>query len=102
MFFENNNANNGKDIFIEKANNGYKNGQLDNITITFNNLITHNLQDIVTANISHPSGAVIGGGMIKFYLNGFYKSLSRFSNYVFINSICSNSTNSSNSTSSKT
>ena len=58
MFFENNNANNGKDIFIEKANNGYKNGQLDNITITFNNLITHNLQDIVTANISHPSGAI--------------------------------------------
>ena len=82
VFFENNNANNGKDIFIEKANNGYKNGQLDNITITFNNLITHNLQDIVTANISHPSGAVIGGGMIKFYLNGSYMGVAEVVNGV--------------------
>ncbi|SEK43329.1 hypothetical protein SAMN05216439_0935 [Methanobrevibacter gottschalkii] len=82
VFFENNSANNGKDIFIEKANIGYENGQLDNITVTFNSLITHNLQDIVIANISHVSGAVIGGGMIEFDLNGSYMGVAEVINGV--------------------
>lgn len=82
VFFENNSANNGKDIFIEKADNGYENGQIDNITVTFNSLITHDLQDTVTANISHVSGAIIGGGMIAFNLNGSYMGVTEVINGV--------------------
>ena len=74
--------NNSKDIFIETPYINFKNGQLENITVTFNNLITPTLQNTVTANITHSSGAIIGGGMITFNLNGSYMGVAEVINGV--------------------
>ena len=69
--FKGNKANNGQDIFITpatNANNLYSN--LIGMTVTFNDLSTKTLQDTVRANVTHKSGAVIGGGSISFTLGG--------------------------------
>uniref|UniRef100_UPI001C73DC5E hypothetical protein n=1 Tax=Methanobrevibacter oralis TaxID=66851 RepID=UPI001C73DC5E len=78
--FENNSATNGKDIFIKKGEYGQVNGQLENITVNFNNLITKTPYDTVTANITHPSGATIGGGIVTFNLNGSYMGIAEVIN----------------------
>lgn len=69
--FKNNNAKNGKDIFIAPSTD--KNNfisVLPNITVTFNDLTTKELFDTVSVDVTHESGAIIGGGIITFTLGG--------------------------------
>ena len=68
--------------FIQNRGADSINGKLNNITVSFNNLITNSLQNIVTVNITHPSGAIIGGGNITFYLNGSYMGVAEVVNGV--------------------
>ena len=82
IIFENNSAKNYNDIFIQNRGADSINGKLNNITVSFNNLITNSLQNIVTVNITHPSGAIIGGGNITFYLNGSYMGVAEVVNGV--------------------
>ena len=65
--------NNGQDIYIvpsTNANNLHCN--LIGMTVSINDLNTTTLQDFVVANVTHESGAVIGGGAVTFYSNGSY------------------------------
>lgn len=64
---------NGKDIYIvPKTSASALNGNLNGMTVSFNDLTTTTLQDKVVANVTHSSGAVIGGGTITFNLDGSY------------------------------
>ena len=68
--FENNSAACGNDIFIAPSagNNVFAN--LTDLTITANSKNITELSDIITVTVSHPSGAIIGGGQVTFYFNG--------------------------------
>lgn len=69
--FSGNDAANGKDIYITPStntNNLFCN--LEGLTVTFNNLTTKVLEDVVTASVTHTSGAVVGGGVVTFFLDG--------------------------------
>jgi hypothetical protein len=68
--FENNTASCGNDIFIAPSagNNVFAN--LTDLTITANSKNVTELSDIITVTVSHPSGAIIGGGQVTFYFNG--------------------------------
>ncbi|WP_405294410.1 hypothetical protein [Methanobrevibacter sp.] len=67
--FKNNNATNGKDIFIAPSTSTSSFiTVLPDMTVTFNDLTTKELYDTVSADVTHKSGAVIGGGKITFYL----------------------------------
>lgn len=69
--FKNNNANNGNDIFIAPSNNANSFiTELPGMTVTFNDLTTKELYDTVSAKVTHESGAIIGGGLFTFMLNG--------------------------------
>ena len=66
--FENNSAACGNDIFIE-SNRDRIIADLKDLTITANSLNVTELSDILTVTVSHPSGAIIGGGQVIFYFN---------------------------------
>ena len=68
--FENNTAASGNDIFIApgQGNNVFAN--LTDLTITANSKNVTELSDIITVTVSHPSGAIIGGGQVTFYFDG--------------------------------
>lgn len=69
--FKDNNAVNGKDIFITPSTSASPFiTELSGITVTFNDLSTKTLQDTVSADVAHESGAIVGGGAITFYLDG--------------------------------
>ena len=71
--FKDNNAKNGKDIYIKESSAYYDIcGKLFGFTITYNNLTTQYIADTVTANINHYTGAIIGGGHVEFYLDDIY------------------------------
>ena len=83
IFKDNTAVINGKDIYIEHSDNKqYVDAKLTNLTITFNNLTTQFLADTVSMSVSHISGAVIGGGSVKFYLNGTYMGTSEVVNGI--------------------
>ena len=67
--FEDNTASNGADIFIVKDSGSNVHGILNDMVVSCNNLTTNKLQNTVVVNVTHPSGAIIGGGSITFYLN---------------------------------
>ncbi|WP_298501055.1 Ig-like domain-containing protein [uncultured Methanobrevibacter sp.] len=72
-FADNAAGTNGQDIYIvpsTNANNLHCN--LNGITVSMNDLKTSTLQDYVSANVTHESGAVVGGGAVTFYLDGSY------------------------------
>ena len=69
--FENNVASIGNDIFIEQSQGTDKIAVLKDLTITANSKNVTELSDILTVTVSHPSGAIIGGGQVTFYLDGF-------------------------------
>ena len=73
--FENNNAPEGKDIYISTpvANNGVAN--VTGLTITFNDLNVAELAGKLTAQITHPSGAVISGNTVTFLIDGNYAGI---------------------------
>ena len=69
--FKNNNATDGADIYItpsSNANNLHCN--LNGMTVTLNDLTTKTLEDEVSADVTHESGAVISGGVVTFYMDG--------------------------------
>ena len=69
--FKNNNATNGKDIFIKpSSNSNNKIVKLPGMTVTFKDLSTKTLHDTVIAEVTHESGASIGGGIVTFFLDG--------------------------------
>jgi predicted outer membrane repeat protein len=64
---------NGQDIYIVPATNANNlNSNLNGMTVSMNDLFTTTLQDFVQANVTHSSGAVVGGGAVTFYLSGAY------------------------------
>ena len=69
--FENNVAAIGNDIFIEQSQGNDKIAVLKDLTITASSKNVTELSDILTVTVSHPSGAIIGGGQVAFYLDGF-------------------------------
>ena len=73
--FENNNAPEGKDIYISTsvANNGVAN--VTGLTITFNDLNVVELAGKLTAQVTHPSGAVISGNTVTFFIDGNYAGI---------------------------
>ena len=73
--FENNNAPEGKDIYISTpvANNGVAN--VTGLTITFNDLNVAELAGKLTAQVTHPSGAVISGNTVTFLIDGNYAGI---------------------------
>ena len=73
--FENNNAPEGKDIYISTpvANNGVAN--VTGLTITFNDLNVAELAGKLTAQVTHPSGAVISGNTVTFFIDGNYAGI---------------------------
>ena len=69
--FKNNNATDGTDIYItpsSNANNLHCN--LNGMTVKLNDLTTKTLEDEVSAEVTHESGAVISGGIVTFYMDG--------------------------------
>ena len=73
--FKNNNASEGKDIYISTpvSNNGVAN--VTGLTITFNDLQVTGLAGKLTAQITHPSGAVISGNTVTFFIDGNYAGI---------------------------
>ena len=67
--FENNSAACGNDIFIAPGDTNNVFANLTDLTITANSQNVTELSDIITVTVSHPSGAIIGGGQVKFYFN---------------------------------
>ena len=73
IFKNNKAATNGKDIFLyAPSTTSEKVANVTDLTITFNDLAISTLADTLTASVTHPTGAVIGGNSIKFYINGSY------------------------------
>ena len=68
--FEDNTAASGNDIFIAPGSGSNVFVNLNNLTITANSQNVTELSDIITVTVSHPSGAIIGGGQVTFYFNG--------------------------------
>ena len=67
--FENNKATCGNDIFIAPSAGNDVFANLTDLTITANSKNVTGLSDILTVTVSHPSGAIIGGGQVTFYFN---------------------------------
>ena len=67
--FEDNTAACGNDIFIAPSSGNNVFANLTDLTITANSQNVTELSDIITVTVSHPSGAIIGGGQVKFYFN---------------------------------
>ncbi|WP_299522028.1 S-layer family protein [uncultured Methanobrevibacter sp.] len=80
--FENNNAPEGKDIYISTpvANEGIAN--VTGLTITFNDLHVTALADKLSASVTHASGAVISGNTVTFFIGGKYAGISDVINGV--------------------
>ena len=70
--FKNNTAVNGKDIYIKQSERNYNHSNLKNMNVTFRKSLITQLQDTVYADVTHESGAVIGGGAVTFYLDGAF------------------------------
>ena len=70
VIFENNVATKGNDIFIGPSSGNNVFTHLGDLTITANSLNVTELSDTLTVSVTHPSGAIIGGGEVKFYLDG--------------------------------
>ena len=68
--FEDNTAACGNDIFIAPSTENNVFANLTDLTITANSKNVTELSDILTVTVSHPSGAIIGGGQVTFYFNG--------------------------------
>ncbi|MBE6511041.1 MAG: hypothetical protein E7Z74_07245 [Methanobrevibacter millerae] len=68
--FEDNTAASGNDIFIAPGSGSNVFANLNDLTITANSQNVTELSDIITVTVSHPSGAIIGGGQVTFYFNG--------------------------------
>ncbi|MCC7553665.1 MAG: Ig-like domain repeat protein, partial [Methanobacteriaceae archaeon] len=62
---------NGQDIYISSTipNNNYIPARLNNLTITFKDINITSVADTITAVVEHPSGAIIGGFNVNFYLD---------------------------------
>ena len=67
--FENNNAKMGNDLFIAPGAGSNVFANLGNLTITANDLKVTELSGTLVVSVDHPSGAIIGGGQVKFYLD---------------------------------
>ncbi len=70
--FKNNSADNGQDIYIEQTRSNYAHSNLENMNVTFRKALITKLQDTVYADVTHDSGAIIGGGAVDFYLDGSF------------------------------
>lgn len=71
--FKNNTADNGRDIFIAPTTSTSKiHSNLKGMNVTFNNKLINTLQDTVSADVTHESGANIGGSAVTFYVDGSY------------------------------
>ena len=69
--FKNNNATDGTDIYITPSSNSNNpHCNLNGMTVTLNDLTTKTLEDEVSAEVTHESGAVISGGAVTFYMDG--------------------------------
>ncbi len=67
--FENNSAARGNDVFIAPSSGNNVFANFTDLTITANSKNVTELSDILTVTVSHPSGAIIGGGQVTFYFN---------------------------------
>ena len=70
VIFKNNTASCGNDIFIAQGQGNNVFANLTDLTITANSKNVTELSDIITVTVSHPSGAIIGGGQVTFYFDG--------------------------------
>ena len=70
LIFENNNAINGKDLYLDETMNSVYKNNFVSITINFNDLNVTSLVDNLTADVIGPCGAQVGGGYIDFTLDG--------------------------------
>ncbi|WP_407414705.1 Ig-like domain repeat protein [Methanobrevibacter sp.] len=70
VVFENNKATSGNDIFIAPSSGNNVFANLTDLTITANSLNVTELSDTLTVTVTHPSGAIIGGGEVTFYFDG--------------------------------
>ncbi len=70
VVFENNTASCGNDIFIAPSSGNNVFAELKNLTITANSQKVTELSNNIIVTVSHPSGAIIGGGQVTFYFNG--------------------------------
>ena len=68
--FKDNTAACGNDIFIAPSAGSNVFANLTDLTITANSKNVTELSDFITVTVSHPSGAIIGGGQVTFYFNG--------------------------------
>ncbi len=80
--FKNNNATNGKDIYITTPASSYAVANITGFTITFNDLNVDALADKLTAIVSHPTGAIISGNTITFFIDGNYAGIADVVNGV--------------------
>ena len=67
--FENNSAACGNDIYIAPSESYNVFANLTDLTITANSKNVTELSDVITVTVTHASGAIIGGGQVKFYFN---------------------------------
>ncbi|ALT69139.1 Ig-like domain repeat protein [Methanobrevibacter millerae] len=68
--FKDNTAACGNDIFIAPSAGSNVFANLTDLTITANSQNVTELSDFITVTVSHPSGAIIGGGQVTFYFGG--------------------------------
>ena len=68
--FKDNTAACGNDIFIAPSAGSNVFANLTDLTITANSQNVTELSDFITVTVSHPSGAIIGGGQVTFYFDG--------------------------------
>ena len=68
--FKDNTAACGNDIFIAPSAGSNVFANLTDLTITANSKNVTELSDFITVTVSHPSGAIIGGGQVTFYFDG--------------------------------
>ncbi len=68
--FKDNTAACGNDIFIAPSAGSNFFANLTDLTITANSQNVTELSDFITVTVSHPSGAIIGGGQVTFYFDG--------------------------------
>ena len=68
--FEDNTAKMGNDIFIAPGEGNNVFTELGDLTITANDLNVTELSGTLVVSVTHPSGAIIGGGQVQFYLDG--------------------------------
>ena len=73
--FKNNNATNGVDIYITTPDTNYRVANMTGLTITFNDLNVTDLADKLTASITHPTGAIISGNTVTFFIDEYYAGI---------------------------